>query len=423
MSAGSHRTDYIILGTIGVLVAAVLLLLTAAGPEEEEGGVRQWFRTTHSTNIEGTLIYYTLLDRLGVPVHRSARPLVLENLEDIDVLFLMDPMMPVWGDEESGLTQWVRKGGVLVCSGAGARALEDARDVQVLHDGGGERGEPRRHPPAEQPMTTVVQRDASGLPLARDVAAVQFETKATLAVDEFAPGRAGAAEPLLKDEIGTRAVTYRAGAGRVVVLAETSFLANRWIGKADNAIAAVNLAYYALSRAHGKRVAFDEYHFGYGAGESGFSVMSALLLKTSPGWAVLSLTAAGVLFLIYKGRRFGTRRAPQSGRRRSKLEYVHSVGATYAAAGAHRLTFRLIFQWFRRRAAERAAVPSSATSHEIAAGLARRGKGSVEHYEEPLAQCEEALAAPWMSSQRLSDLLSRLARIESETFDARARGK
>ena len=56
-----------------------------------------------------------------------------------------------------------------------------------------------------------------------------------------------------------------------------------------------------------------------------------------------------VLFMIYKGRRFGIRRGLERERRRSKLEYIYAVGATYRSAKANRLTLELILQWLKRK--------------------------------------------------------------------------
>jgi hypothetical protein len=57
------------------------------------------------------------------------------------------------------------------------------------------------------------------------------------------------------------------------------------------------------------------------------------------------------LFLLYQGRQFGPIVSAQ--RRRSKMEDVQAVGATYRAAGAHRLTLRLLYNWVRQRLTSR----------------------------------------------------------------------
>ena len=145
--------------------------------------------------------------------------------------------------------------------------------------------------------------------------------------------------------------------------------------------------------------------------------MAGMLFTTGAGWAVLVLTAAGLLYLVYRGRRFGTRRPGAPAKRRSKLEYVHAVGATYRAAGAHRLTLGLIFRWFRRRAALWAGIPASAPVADLADRLARRTGRPADRYVRILTACENAIAEPDRTSgHRLTSLLGQLSEIESEIF-------
>ncbi len=208
----------------------------------------------------------------------------------------------------------------------------------------------------------------------------------------------------------------------MIVLAESSFLANGWIGRADNAILAANLVGYAVSKGRGGRVAFDEYHLGYGRRESRWGALAGMLFGTSAGWGILVVTFCGLLLLLAKGRRFGTRRAPGRARRRSKLEFVRSVGATYRAAGANRITLRLIYTWLIGRCARAVGLPESAPSGVIADALARRTGRGRHRYERAFKSCQDALAGGRLSGRRLSGALAALAEIESEVTDGRARG-
>jgi hypothetical protein len=416
LSAKGHRSEYIILASLAAAAAVVLAILLAAGLVQESETAERGFRTTRSTNIEGTIVYYTLLDRLGIRARRSYGPLLSETLDEVGTVFLLDPIVPLTSDEASALALWVRKGGVLVCTGQPSRLLRKLHGIDIITQG----RSPRRSlgPKTHEPPTEI-PADATDLPLAQDVTSMQFESlKALVLPATERPQESAPAEHLLADSMGLRIAARPVGAGRVIVLADSSFLANGWIGKAQNAVTAVNLACYAQAHARGLVTAFDEYHFGFGRRQGGWSVLAAALFQTSPGWAVLSLTAAGLLFLVYKGRRFGTRRAPSRQRRRSKLEYVYSMGAAYEAAGAHRLAFRLIFEWFKRRAAAFAGTSSSATARDIGSALAARTKLPAQPYERLMAQCEEALASARLPRRRLSELLSRLAKAESETFNA-----
>ena len=414
MSTSGRKSDYLILAALGIVSVGCILAMTALGwfGEDDQG---PGIRSSSSTNVEGTMACYVLQQRLGGLVRLSYDPLLEEALDEIDVLFLIDPIIAVHDGELRAVRPWVQNGGVLVCTDAAPELLEHLEAAGLsagpgwTHFGGAllREGIPSEIPPGRL-----------NLPLARDLETLQFSTTRTLTVGDSGPADAPtAAEPLLADEAGVRIAARRLGAGAVIVLADSSFLANGLIGKADNAILAANLVAYSLANARGNRVAFDEYHFGYGSGESAWTLMGGMLLKTSPGWAILSVTAAALCFLIYKGRRFGTRRAPQRTRRRSKLEYVHSVAATYRAAGANRLALWLIFHWFKGRCASHVGLPERAASGEIAARLAQRTGRSKSRYESVFARCEQATGVERLSARHFSSLLGGLAEIESEIAD------
>ena len=415
--AKSHRSDYIILATLGVIAALVIFALVSSGWLRRAEPEFIPVRTTYSTRPAGTMACYLLFERLGIELRRSDRPLLTETLEKLDVLFLTDPILFIEEGEMAGLRTWVREGGVLVYSGPSfsgsprERHVHARRDAEAAHEN-------EHHPVVKPASATRVPDDASDLPLARDVATVRFDQPRRLDLRDAGPfDRGDEGERLFADSVGTRIVSHQIGDGRLIVLADSSFLANGRLGKEDNAILAANLAAHALARARGGRVAFDEYHFGYGSRPTGWSLLGTSLLRTAPGWAVLCLMTAGVLFLIYKGRRFGTRYPPTRTRRRSKLEYVHSVGATYRAAGAHGLAFELVYSWFRRKAASAVGLPPTAPVETIAATLARRTLRGPWHYQNVFTKCDEAMAQPRLSARRASALVEQLAAIESEVFD------
>jgi hypothetical protein len=410
MSAKGRKSDYVILAALAVAVAAAFLAMISWGwiRQSEDGGF--WLRTSKSASRDGTLACYRLYERLGYRVARSDRPLTDEAIEGVGVLMLIDPVITLSEGECAAIGRWVGRGGVLVCSGGPGRLPWELHRL-----GPSVRFRPVRSF-GKSARTSVALGDR-GLPLARDVSALCLETDETVAAGEGSEdGEQGPIERLLRDQKGLRIAGRRLGRGLAVWMADSSFLSNGLLGKADNPVLAANLLAYALGRAPGKRVVFDEYHYGFGGRESGWSVMAGTLVTTAPGWSVLALTAAGLLYLLYRGRRFGTRRSPAPPHRRSKLEYVLSVGATYRAAGANRLTFRLLFDWFLRRAAEQAGLPPSVTSQRLAGALARRSVEQAKRFESLLDECRAAADGPALSSHRLTNLAGQLARMESEIF-------
>ncbi len=402
-----RRSDYMILAVLGIAVVIVVVLAALSGWRSRQSEPYT-ARTTHSTRPNGTMACYLLFERFDVDVRRSERPLLDKTLERCDVVFLLDPLVPIGDGELTGLKAWVRRGGVLVYS----------RSRYASFRPGGEpdrsgRKHTRRTRPARP--TTARREPATPLPLARDVSRTHFDTVDTVKLDDHGPLEGdGDGTALFADEAGTRIVSHRTMRGEVIVLADSSFLTNKYLGEQDNSILAANLVEYAVTRARGGRVVFDEYHVGFGRAESGWSLLRASFVRTTPGWSMLCLMAAGALFLVYKGRRFGTRYPPTRVRRRTKIEYVHSVGATYRSARAHGLTCELIYARFRRTLAAAVGLAPSAPIDALATAVARRTLRNPHYYEQILAECETALAERRLRARRARALLDKLASIESE---------
>ncbi len=423
MSSGSHKSDLAILATLGGVTVLVILVSVVWGPLSDKSKSGAVVRTTHSTNTEGVKAYYVLLERLGFPVDRSVRPLESESLRASSVLVLLDPLIQLRNDELFALRRWVTRGGVLVFTTRCAGAMR-FWDPDVVPPWPKRVGDPRQETtrkgsPSSTPTTVNVEKSLLGT----EVGEAEFASPMTLDVQYDELGETTHTEVLYADRVGPRIAARALEKGWLILLADSSFLSNGRIGRAGNSVLAANLAAYARWRGGGGPVLFDEYHLGFGARESGWQVMGFLLLHTSPGWGVLVATVAGMLWLLYKGRKFGTRRGVKRTRRRSKLEYVYSVGATYRSAGAERIVLEQILRWFRRRACESIGASPNVSDHELARQLSRRSGHSPAHYERALLQCEEAIARPHVRARHLSEMLNRLAALESETLDAHPRGQ
>jgi hypothetical protein len=412
MAAKSHKSDYAILIILAMVVCAVFLALVWWGWIRSEDRPDTWMRTSRSAGRHGTMACHMLWKRLGYKVETCDDPLTDEVLGRTDVLLLIDPLSEVTSEEVGAVGKWMAAGGVLVCSGDPDYLPWELHRISSSW-------RPRRFS-RWNPSRTSVWEDDRGHPLARDVKFVRLATSEASSAPAEEDGEGlWTVKVLLRDTVGPRITARRVGRGSVIWMADSSFLSNGRIGEEDNQVLAVNLLASALSEARGKRAIYDEFHYGWGRRETGWTVLAGMLFTTPPGWTVLSLTLAGILYLLYRGRRFGTRRAPEKPHRRSKLEYVHSIGATYRHAGTHRLTFNLVFDWCRRRLARKAGVPASASSHNLAVALARLTGGPADRHETFLNTCEAAAAAPRLSAHRMAWLAGALARMEWEVFHGR----
>ncbi len=423
MSPKTHRSEYAILAVLGLVTGLVLLVMVGRGWLRQEHSAKGGVRTTRSTNVDATLIYYTLCERLGLVVEQSNDMFNAEQHRQTGVVISLDPLVSFGAGEVGELSDWLFQGGVFVTT-AVPRGLGSSLDRL-------EEDLPRRRPfvstarerPLGQGGPGDVPVGAQSLPLARDVSSVDFAGARVLDSKWLESDSPAVLEGLFEDSRGWRIAEYAIGRGRLILLSDSSFLANGLIAREDNAVLAVNLISYAFAQAPREKIVFDEYHFGYGSRNRGFGVLGGMLLTTSAGWAVLSLTAAGVLFLIYKGRQFGPRRGLAKERRRSKTEYVYAVGATLRTAGAHRLTFELINTWFRRRAASAVGLIPSASNEAIAAGLARLGSLESPECLEILDECDRLAARSKLSERQFHLAVAQLVRIEKEILHGSGNGQ
>ena len=366
------------------------------------------------------MAYYMLLERLDIPVRRSESPLVGKSLPAGDALFVISPTWDLAEAEIDALDDWVRQGGVLVCCHRVARELRYLpRKARVFGGGGGAAEGVLDEVESGDTLVPAAEQD---LPLARDVARVNMSPDVVRI--EGQPGVRGIEmTPLLRDDEGVRILRLDVDAGEVVVLGTSSFLSNTRLGKADNDILAANLAAYAAWRAPGGTLVFDEYHFGLRRRQRGWMAMGGLLLTSSAGWGVLCLTVAGFGWLIYKGRRFGVRRAAVPTSRRSKLAYVRAVGATFQAMSANRITFAALLDWFKTRCATAVGLPENTAWPAIATRLAHKTGKPTESYLQVFREGHQAAESGRLSRRRMSFLLGKLAQIESEIIDGHSESK
>jgi hypothetical protein len=133
----------------------------------------------------------------------------------------------------------------------------------------------------------------------------------------------GGTTPVLRNGDAVLAVVANVGAGRVVLLASASPLRNQFLGAADNAAFALDLAGGA-----GRAVAFDEYAHGFGGGGLG-------ALPTRWKWALGLAGVAALVWIWSAARRFGPPGATERVLAPARVGYVDGL-ATVLSATADR---------------------------------------------------------------------------------------
>jgi len=378
VSNNKRKTDYLILGVLGALIIGVLFALVFSGWVRQDRSGMPGVRTTLSTNVDAAIVCYTLFERLGISVGRSEKVLIGDVFGKIDVLFLLNPIIPIHAGEIKNLQAWLIGGGVLICTEIpkGLRPNLDKLEKNKSSSSNFSHM-PKKPKRSGRSQATPIPIEWRSMPLARDISEVHFETFDTFDADTLDPNHPGGAfEPLLFDNCGIRIVAHELGHGHIIILSDSTFLANGQIGKSDNSVLAVNLVSYALSKARGKKVVFDEYHLGFGYHQTGFRVLGKMLFSTAAGW-----------------------------------------GSTYRSAGANRLTLELIYDWLKHKATNLAGLTPNASNGTIANELSRRSGSDPQKYKEVFDRCDKLIAQTSLSERHLLLIIKQLVQIEMEIFN------
>lgn len=398
---------------MGLLVLAAVWLMMHLGDQSSRDSTESHLPGSQSRNVEGCLLFYTLCERLGFSMERSEAVLDEAVLDRTGVLILLDPWVKMQSEERQQLSAWVAAGGVLITD-QDTSLLDRAPSLESRdrREPGSERGRGKRR----KAIVSVIDRDADAGPLGREVAKVAFEDRMHFSEETIAEGQSRV-RVLFRDTSGVRILQYSYGGGCLICLSEYSFLQNKCMVYHDNPVLASNLLAYAVSHAKRAPVIFDEYHHGSGRTQTGMGILTTSLLETSAGWSILCLFAAGILLLMLQGRQFGSRLPLyQDRRRRSKTEFIESLGATYRAAGARRFCLQMIDHWFRRRLAASFGLPANADSRTLASAAARGDSQLQDRITRTLDECEEQLRQERLAETSFLKLTRQLKAIEGEVY-------
>jgi hypothetical protein len=284
--------------------------------------------------------------------------------------------------------------------------------VQVVGPGGGGGGGyagPRRAapPPTPEPTEEAEEEDdlfgiedegppvnVSELP---EAAAVEDVERAP--VQHLADGREGT---------GSLLVDYAYGRGRVVVLSDPYIVSNAGLNRSDNLLLAANVV---AGGGRAGRIAFDEFHQGFGSARNRFL---AYFAGTPILWlfAQAAFIAAAVVWT--RGRRFARPLPAPHVDRRSKLEFVASMAELQQRARAYDLAVENIYGRTRRALARYAGVAADASPDVLAARVAARSGRDPRQLEALLRECEDAMAGAPLDARKALSLVAALRELERE---------
>lgn len=414
LSKDNHNTEMTILLVMAALVVGVMWLSLNMS---RRSGPAAGLPSSRNSNTEGGLLYYALCERLGYTLRRNTDVFEDALLEEAGVLVLLSPYVTLHPAEQQQLRNWLAGGGVLVTDEP-QTLLEEVpyvsyKSVAARQTGG-------RVPKA---IVSTIPEEADAGILSRDVTRIVFEERQYFDDDAFADARADhGAAVLLRDSSGIRIMEYPFGRGRLICLADISFLTNECLVYHDNPVLAVNLTAYALSRAANQTIVYDEYHYGAGHTKTGMGILTGSLFKTSAGWAILCVFAAGILWLCLQGRRFGARLPLyQQKKRRSKLEFIDALAATYKAAAAHRFCLQMLDGWFREKLTAALGLPLRASNAALAAAAGGDNDELKQRIENCLNQSDQLLTRDKISERSLLKITHQFKKIEGEVYREHSR--
>jgi Domain of unknown function (DUF4350) len=308
-------------GALLLLEATVASVNLAAGG----GGASGPPSSAYATQPLGLAAYADLLARHGHhEVVRQRRPLNEVRLPARATVVLLDPRR-VAEAEADALRLFVERGGRLIAGGRAPSWLD--RVLEGVPEWAPERVE-RAAPVARAPETEGIEE--------------------VTAVGRGSWTDNGAAMPILRGPPGALASVMSVGAGRVVLLADTSPLQNRALGRADNAA-------FGLQAAGGRArtVHFGEAAHGFGEATG----LRALPLRWR--FALGGLGVAAALWLWAAARRMGP---PESDGRPSapaRRLYADALATALARSGRPEEAMAPVKGEVRARLAERAGGPET----------------------------------------------------------------
>ena len=202
-------------------------------------------------------------------------------------------------------------------------------------------------------------------------------------------------------------VDYAYGRGRIVVLSDPYVVSNAGINRADNLFLAVGVVTGGLKG----RVAFDEFHHGYGQTRN---QLFAYFRGTPILWLFAQASLVVLALVWTRGRRFARPLPAPRPDRRSKLEFVSSMAELQQRARAYDLAVENIYQRTRRALARYAGLPATAPSSQIAERVAARSGRDRRALEALLRECEDAAAGAPLKARRALALARSLRELERD---------
>ena len=330
-----------------IAITLAVLLLIAVLREPASSPDSAWRLTSYAADPNGARGLYEVAETLGWKTSRRLTGFGVP-LDSSSLYLVLDPAVELTAGEVGRLLDAVRKGaGLVVVPNRGSR-IADSLPVWTAAGG---------------MFSPVYQVTDSSYATPRDqiVSQAQMWPRATLrarepvhsdkivflAAKRFHGKSAGEGAPA-GESIDPVVLGIPFGAGRIVAIADPTFLRNDVLRHGRTVMLAIRALEWALPDS-ASPVVFDEYHQGFGRHASIFGAIGSFLGTTPSGLALLQLCIAGLLLIAALGPRPLVPIRREQIERRSALEHVDALAAAYEGARAARTTARRLVRGLRRR--------------------------------------------------------------------------
>jgi hypothetical protein len=306
-----------------LVILAAITVAVAPPPEAPPLSVR-------NADRDGAMALQMWLRDSGYDVREV---LSYNQLDDVDVLFVLEPELFIYSDAEAQLLQsWVEEGHTLIIAGTplAANALLTPYDLSLnFLPFSAEMLSPAAPSLVNPPFGTV---------RAEAVSVVETERA------DVVPHLFSIDQPVL--------VSASHGAGRVWVSGALRPFTNLGLQDPGSARLVANLLAGIPATS---TIGFDEAAHGYGDPAS--QSLSGWLFGTAPGLGIVLALVVTMAFLTTRGKRFG--RAvplPDDRLRRESVEYIYAIATLFRRSGQRSEILRHYDEQLRRRLSERYAV-------------------------------------------------------------------
>ena len=404
----SHRTE---IGSAALLAVALTVAVLAGRRQQRERAAWEPV-STYRTGPTGGRGAYDVLARLGVPVERRRTPLfdLARRVRGRPaVLAVVSPEQWLAPAEREAVADYVDSAGVLIAVGDaggltrcfGWDTVEPdsadlvARDSAAVVPPPGLEALPR--------VVWVLRSPEGDTPEAQTKRDAELGRKGQLgrrrpADDNCRAAQRTGVDTLLATPHGAPVIVrlrFRGG-GRVLLVADDGYFRNA----AWRFSAVPELLVPLLVPPVRGRIAWDEYHHGFGARQEPSRVLIAWMARSPVGWVLFQLVAVVLVWLAVRAVRFGPAQAVIERRRRSPLEHVEALAAGLEGAGGVDTAVGLTVSGLRRRLSRTGQPPHGDPKQWLAAlelalpGV--RGRRAARRLQETLTKpggAERVLAA------------------------------